>query len=63
MQILLPNPPVTRGLLDLLAVSNVTSANAITQFVPKPRPFNAVNASEYMLNFRLRDTLRQFLGR
>jgi len=63
MQILLPSPPVTRGLLDLLAVSNVTSANAITQFVPKPRPFNAANASEYMLNFRLRDTLRQFLGR
>jgi NADH dehydrogenase len=60
MQAVLPSPPVTRGLLELLAVSNVTTANAIHQFVPKPRPFHEMYASEYMLRFRLRDTLRQF---
>ncbi len=62
MQALLPSPPVTSGLLELLAVSNVTSANAIHEFVPKPRPFTALYAEEYMQHFRLRDTLRQFFG-
>jgi NADH dehydrogenase len=60
MQILLPSPPVTSGLLELLGVSNVTEANAIHQFVDDPRPFTSENASEYMRRFRLRDTLRQF---
>jgi uncharacterized protein YbjT (DUF2867 family) len=60
MQFLLPSPPVTRGLLELLGVSNVTEANAIHQFVDDPRPFTSENASEYMRRFRLRDTLRQF---
>lgn len=62
METLLPNPPVTRSLLELLAVSNVTTDNAIYRFVSQPRPFTAENAAEYMRKFRIRDTITQFLG-
>jgi NADH dehydrogenase len=62
METLLPSPPVTRSLLDLLAVPNVARANAIHRFVPDPRPFTPGNAS-YMRQFRLRATLTQLLGR
>jgi NADH dehydrogenase len=61
METLLPSPPVTRSLLDLLAVPNVTRSNAIHRFVPDPRPFTPGNAS-YMRQFRLRQTLTQLLG-
>lgn len=63
MEMLLPNPPVTRSLLELLAVSNVTTQNAIQQFVSQPRPFTAENASVYMQKFRVKDTIAQFMGR
>jgi len=63
METLLPAPPVTRSLLELLAVRNVTTSNAIRQFVPNPRPFTAENAAPYMRQFRARDTINQFLGR
>jgi uncharacterized protein YbjT (DUF2867 family) len=63
MEALLPAPPVTRSLLELLAVKNVTSANAIQQFVPDPRPFTAENAAPYMRQFRASQTLAQFMGR
>ncbi len=63
MEILLPNPPVTRSLLELLAVSNVTSMNAIERFISQPKPFTAENAALYMRQFRVKDTLAQFLGR
>jgi uncharacterized protein YbjT (DUF2867 family) len=63
MEALLPAPPVTRSLLELLAVSNVTRANAIQQFVPDPRPFTAENAAPYMRQFRAGQTLAQFLGK
>ncbi len=63
MEVLLPAPPVTRSLLELLAVSNVTTANAIGEFVPDPRPFTPENIAPYMRQFRASDTLRQFLGR
>jgi uncharacterized protein YbjT (DUF2867 family) len=63
METFLPNPPVTRSLLELLAVSNVTTQNAIQQFVSQPRPFTAENASVYMRQFRVKDTLDQFMGR
>lgn len=63
METLLPAPPVTRGLLELLAVSNVTTANAIGQFVPNPHPFTAENVAPYMRQFRVRQTLAQFLGK
>ena len=60
MEALLPNPPVTRSLLELLSVSNVTQDNAIAKFVENPRPFTAENASAYMQEFNFRDTLAQF---
>jgi NADH dehydrogenase len=63
MEVVLPNPPVTRSLLELLAVSNVTTQNAIQQFVSQPRPFTAEYASVYMRKFRVRDTIAQFMGR
>ncbi|MBN1148632.1 MAG: complex I NDUFA9 subunit family protein [Anaerolineales bacterium] len=63
MEALLPAPPVTRSLLELLQVSNVTRNNAIHQFVPEPRPFTAQNAAAYMRQFRLRQTLAQFMGK
>jgi len=63
MEKLLPAPPVTRSLLELLAVPNVAADNAIYQFVPQPRPFGAENIAPYMRRFRVRDTLAQFLGK
>ena len=63
MEKLLPAPPVTRSLLELLAVSNVTTANAIHQFVAQPRPFTPENVAPYMRQFTIRQTLAQFLGR
>ncbi len=45
MEALLPAPPVTRSLLELLAVSNVPTTNAILQFVSDPRPFRPENAA------------------
>lgn len=63
MESLLPNPPVTRSLLELLQVKNVTDNNAISKFVQEPRPFTAENAATYMRKFRLGETLAQFMGR
>jgi NADH dehydrogenase len=63
MESLLPEPPVTRSLLELLAVRNVPSENAIYRFVPEPRPFTAENAAQYMVKFRVRETLAKFIGR
>jgi NADH dehydrogenase len=60
---LLPAPPVTSSLLDLLAVDNTTRNNAIGRFVAQPQPFTAENAAPYMRQFKLGDTLRQFLGK
>jgi len=62
METLLPAPPVTRSLLELLAVSNVTTDNAIYKFVPDPRPFTAENAAPYMRSFGAGQTLAQFFG-
>lgn len=63
METLLPAPPVTRSLLELLAVSNVTEENAISRFVPAARPFTPENIRPYMQEFRLRQTLAQFMGK
>ena len=63
MEAVLPAPPVTGGLLELLAVSNVTDRNSLGEFVVQPRAFTAQAAAEYMRSFRARDTLAQFLGR
>ena len=59
----LPAPPVTTSLLDLLAVDNTTRDNAIGRFVAQPKPFTAENAAPYMRQFTLGDTLRQFFGK
>lgn len=61
MEFVLPAPPVTRSLLELLQVSNVTTDNAIALFVPEPRPFTAENIAPYMRKFRVRETISQFL--
>ncbi len=63
METLLPSPPVTRSLLELLAVPNTTENNAIYRFVESPRPFTAENAAPYMREFTVGETLRQFFGR
>jgi NADH dehydrogenase len=63
MEKLLPNPPVTRSLLELLAVKNVTEENAIGRFVPDPRPFSPENIAPYMREFRVGQTIAQYLGR
>jgi NADH dehydrogenase len=63
MESLLPNPPVTRSLLELLAVSNVTSENGIHKFVPQPRPFTSEAVAPYMRQFRVSQTINSFLGR
>lgn len=62
MEKALPAPPVTRSLLELLEVSNVTTENAIEQFVPDPKPFTSENAGVYMRSFSVRETLAQFMG-
>ena len=63
MEKLMPAPPVTRSLLELLQVSNVTSDNAIQKFVEEPRPFIVENIAPYMRQFTVKETLNQFLGR
>ena len=63
METLLPAPPVTRSLLELLSVRNVTTDNAINKFVPDPRPFIPENTAPYMRGFHLGDTLSGFFGR
>lgn len=63
METLLPAPPVTRSLLELLAVRNVTTDNAIHNFVSDPRPFTAENAAPYMQGFSTGQTLAQFFGK
>jgi uncharacterized protein YbjT (DUF2867 family) len=63
MEALLPAPPVTHSLLDLLSVSNVTTSNAIGGFVEQPRPFTVENVAPYMRTFRVGETLAQYLGR
>lgn len=63
MEALLPNPPVTRSLLELLQVSNVTSDNAIHKFVAEPRAFTAENAEPYMREFTLKKSISKFFGK
>jgi len=60
MEKLLPNPPVTSSLLELLAVDNVPKENKIYQFVEHPKPFTAENAAPYMHEFSARKTLAKF---
>jgi uncharacterized protein YbjT (DUF2867 family) len=63
MEALLPNPPVTRSLLELLQVSNVPQNNQIHKFVGNPRQFTVENIRPYMQEFKAGETLRQYFGR
>jgi uncharacterized protein YbjT (DUF2867 family) len=60
MQTLLPSPPVTQSLLEQLAVDNVTSHNAISNFVNQPRAFTSEAISGYVRSFSPARTLRQY---
>jgi NADH dehydrogenase len=61
MERVLPAPPVTRSLLELLNVSNVPTQNSVEQFISNPRPFTSENIAPYMRSFRVKDTLAQYL--
>ena len=63
METLLPSPPVTRSLLELLAVPNVTTNNQLRRFVDQPRPFTVENIAPYMRQFEARQTVAQFFNR
>lgn len=63
LSVVLPAPPVTPALLDLLAVDNTTTRNALPRFVREPRPFAVEYLAPYMRAFRVGDTLRRFFGR
>jgi len=63
MEALLPAPPVTRSLLELLAVDNVPQHNALQRFVDQPRPFSTENIAPYMRQFRAGQTLARFFSR
>ncbi len=62
MQVIFPAPPVTTSLLDLLSVDNTTTNNALSRFVPQPKPFTVENIAPYMRQFKVGGTLRQFFG-
>jgi uncharacterized protein YbjT (DUF2867 family) len=63
MEKIFASPPVTRSLLELLAVSNVTNQNALPDFISDPKVFNSENIAPYMQNFHVRETLSQYFGR
>lgn len=62
-QRVLPNPPVTTGLLDLLAIDNVVAGDALrADFGLVPIPF-APEELEYLRAITLREALRSLVGR
>ncbi|HRE46239.1 MAG TPA: complex I NDUFA9 subunit family protein [Aggregatilineales bacterium] len=63
MQVILPKPPVSTTLLDLLAVPNVCKENALeTRLGITPKPFTPENLA-YMRQFNTLTTLRKFFGK
>src|SRR6185436_19096927 len=57
-QRLLPNPPVTSSLLDLLALDNTVASNALTEyFKVVPIPF-AADELQYLRRITARSALR-----
>lgn len=63
IQTVLPNPPVSLTLLDLLGDANVVSDNAlVSKFGITPKPFIPENLG-YMRNFKRTTTLGKFFGR
>ncbi len=62
MQTVLPVPPATTTLLDLLAVPNVVPDNALpSKFNITPKPFTPENLS-YMKQFKVITSAKKFLG-
>ena len=62
-QRLLPNPPVTTGLLDLLSVDNVITNNALTgSFKLVPVPF-AADELQYLRRITARNALKSLFER
>ena len=55
---ILPSPPVTTSLLDLLSVDNSARQNRLARFVAQPRGFTPENVAAYMRRFKIGDTLR-----
>ena len=63
MQAVLPNPPATTTLLELLTEANVVGDNAlISKFGITPKPFTPENLG-YMRSFSAITSLGKFLGR
>ena len=62
-QRLLPNPPVTSGLLDLLALDNTVTNNALTEhFKVVPIPF-AADELQYLRRITARSALKSLFDR
>ena len=62
-QRLLPNPPVTSGLLDLLALDNTVAHNALTEhFKVVPIPF-AADELQYLRRITAKNALRSLFER
>jgi hypothetical protein len=62
-QRILPNPPVTSGLLDLLAIDNTVPRNALTeQFKIVPVPF-AADELQYLRRITARSALKSLFER
>jgi hypothetical protein len=62
-QRLLPNPPVTSGLLDLLSLDNTVANNALTEvFKLVPVPF-AADELQYLRRITARSALRSLFER
>ena len=62
-QRLIPNPPVTPGLLDLLAIDNTVSHNALTEvFKVTPTPF-AADELQYLRRITARSALKSLFNR
>jgi NADH dehydrogenase len=62
LQAVLPNPPVSTTLLDLLAVPNVIKEDGLAALGITPKPFTPENLS-YMKAFTIGTTLGKFFGR
>jgi NADH dehydrogenase len=63
LQRVLPNPPVTTSLLDLLAVDNTVADNALfSVFRIEPTPF-APEELRYLKVFTAGDAVRSMFGR
>lgn len=62
MQTVLPNPPATTTLLELLAVPNVIKEDGLAALGITPRAFTPENLS-YMRHFTIGTTIGKFFGR